>query len=180
MIIVGFGMLCIITLVALMFVFRGEKLLDRIPTIKKFRGIRQDWGSLVIKNTLPISNPSTRDLGQLRFGEISDLGTSGNEAIFEEVEHKRVGDLIAVVYYKERDLRHFVQEMRVYSGFFLLLLLFGVLTNADKFIGKSLKEISEAVFSYHVTPLLEVFMIIYLSLRLFVEIQSVRSLLEGE
>ena len=171
---------CVLILAAIMafvWVFFGELLITYFPTVKNFHSTRERWGRLHIKKTLK-SAYEVSEIGQLRFEELSQSGNDPN--VVNEVRHKRFSDVVTIVSHKERDLHHLTSEMRVYSAVFLILLVTGILTNADKFSGKSFAEISEAFFSYHIIPLLEVIMIVYLIIRFTVEMQSIKSLLKEQ
>lgn len=170
--------LALASLFAFAFVIRGEWLIDRFPVIRRFRQAHETWGGLLINNTAITPNAALNQLGQWRFEEVSD--PRNDAAILSQVCHKRFGDIVTVVCYKERHLHHLTKEMRTYSGVFLVLLVLGVLLNADQFSGKSLSEIGEALLSHHVIPVLEVIMIVYLFIRLLVETEEIESLLDGE
>lgn len=171
-----FGLL-VTTLTALSFVIRGEWLINLIPVVQRFRQAHSAWGKLAIKSDALKSKCVLDQIVQWRFEEVSDPENAAN--VLDEVRHKRFGDVVTVVRYKERYLRQLAREMRTYSGVFLILLMTGVLNNADQFAGKTISQISEAVLTYHVIPLLEVIMMVYLFIRLIVETQSINSLLEG-
>lgn len=170
--------LLVTTLTALTFVFRGEWLIDLIPVVRRFRQAHDAWGKLLIKSAALKPQCALNQLGQWRFEEISHPDNAAK--VLKEVRHKRFGDVITVVCYKERYLRQLAREMRTYSGVFLILFTAGVLINADQFADKTFYQISDAVLSYHVIPPLEVIMIVYLLIRLIAETQSINSLLEGE
>lgn len=166
------------SILAIAFVIQGERLINHLPAIQRFRQAHKAWGRLLINSASIKSNCAINQLGQWRFEEVSD--SHNDTDLVAQVCHKRLGDVITVVCYKERHLHHLTKEMRTYSGVFLILLMFGVLLNADQFSEKSVSEIGEAILSHHVIPVLEVIMIAYLLIRLLVETQAINSLLEGD
>lgn len=171
--------LFIIVLFSFAIVIRGDWVINLVPAIRTFRGAHQRWGQLHINRSAIPTHVTVDDLGQRRFEEVNDVD-SNEQHILDEVRHKRFGDVMTVVSYKERNLRALTRELRMYSSVFLILLLAGALTNADKFIEKPFYDIAQEVLSYHVVPVLELIMIVYLLIRFIVETQSIQSLLEGE
>ena len=166
------------SVVALALVIRGDWFINLLPVVQKFRTAHEVWGNLHIDDAAIRSCSSLDRLGQRRFEEVSH--SDNDPLVLNQVRDKRLGDIVTVVSYKERHLRQLTRELRNYSAVFLILLANGALINADQFVGKTFKEIVDVVLSYHVVPLLEMTMLVYLLIRLIAETQSITSLLEGE
>jgi hypothetical protein len=168
--------LAVTALTALVFIFLGEELVNRIGFIKHFRKTQETWSSLQL-DSLKIS-PTTcllSDLVQWRFEEISDSSTP--EATLNVVRHVRFGNVATVVFFRDRPLRHLTRELQVYSAAFLALMLIALFFNLNELLHKSPTEIADAVLSQHFIPILEVFTIIYLIFRFTAELQSMKSLM---
>ncbi len=167
-------LLVLLVVAAIAVVICGEWLLGLVPIVKRIRRAHATWGNLPLKPALA-SPREIKHIVQRRFEEVG-LSTDSNE--WETIRHRRLGDIVALVSFKERELRGLIREMRIYSAFFLVLLLIGILLNIDDLAGTTLLERSEELLSHHTIPLLEAGMIVYLAIRLIAEAQSMRTLLE--
>jgi hypothetical protein len=168
--------LVVLTVAALSMTIFGEWMIGRIPAVRQVREAHRAWGCLRMKDA-SICSAQVSEVVQLRFEELSD--GSNDAALVEQVRNKRFGDVITIVWYKERGLRTLTNEIRTYCAIFLVLLLAGVLLSLNE--AQPPRDFSEAVagvVSYHVVPFLEALMLVYLSIRLLSEAQSLKSILE--
>jgi hypothetical protein len=176
--VIGLGLFVITALLAIMFVVLGEQIINQVPTVQAFRRTHEAWSSLHIAGFRVPNDCVLAEMVQWRFEELTDR--SKPEAAPEGVRHIRFGNVVTFLTFRERSLRHLVRELRVYSGGFLSLMTIAFLVSGPQLAHKTLTEIADLVVSQHFIPILEASTILYLVVRLFSEVGTMRSLMNGE
>jgi hypothetical protein len=165
----------ITTMSALFVTIGGEWLIGYIPAVRQFREAHKAWGGLRIQATQVFL---ISEVVQRRFEELSD--PSNDKTLLSAIQNKRFGDVVTIVSYKDRDLRDLTTEIRAYCAIYLVLLAAGIALNGADLAGKSLAEGIQVMLSYHIVPILESVMLVYLAIRLVSETRSLKYLLSGE
>jgi hypothetical protein len=127
-----------VVLCAVLVLFTGEALLERIPTVRRFRSLRSQWShlSLDINKVLQLKKfrqkQSQKDGGEpfldpSRLNQFCSLGVgeticgSDLQPLSEHEKLRPISDLIHVVAYPVARLGRLTHELQVYAGFLLLL-----------------------------------------------------------
>lgn len=168
-----FFVICGLLFVSLLFFFASELVIEKHKTVKRFRAEKSTMESLLV-------NKRFRTDGNMRDLCMSLVSDHNNQQT--AYDNRRIGQAMTIIYWKSREIHELCKELRYYSGAFLLLFCVGTVANSklieESFYKYGLSGLGYSFTSYHVVPLLEVLMIVFLVIRFLVEIASIRNLLE--
>lgn len=173
---------------AVIFMYFGSYIVNKLPPIRQLNSMRDQWGKLYINRLCePGRLPEDRMIGQLchlRFEEVSNPD--------KRDRNRRFGDIMSVVHYSPQYVSKIVVEISNYARVFLLLLVVGILYDAPELLTAKptmsdapsltfcnvVPAVGQAMLAKHVVPIGHLILIGLSALRLWMEIKKINFLLE--